>query len=178
MLKLKPIKHKYAHCGPACLQMVLHYFGITTTQKRLAKIAHTNETHGTSIRDMMRTLRSFGFQTLIKRNTSTFDDLRRYVNRLRLPVIVNWYSTFIPPATGHYSVVTHIDRSTITLMDPEISKHRTMKLSDFNQVWFDFEGDLAFRKPPLPVDFRIMIVATPKAGTRAHQLWMQKKKKA
>ncbi|MDO8582353.1 MAG: cysteine peptidase family C39 domain-containing protein [bacterium] len=177
MLKLKPIKHKYAHCGPACLQMVLHYFGINTTQKKLAKIAGTNEIHGTSIRDMEQTIRSYGFRVVTKRNTTTFDDLRRYVNRLRLPVIVNWYSTFIPPATGHYSVVTHIDRSTITLMDPEISKHRKMKLVDFNQVWFDFEGDLAFRKPPLNVDFRIMIVAIPKTGTRAYHLWQQKKQK-
>ncbi len=162
MLKLKPTKHKYAHCGPACLQMVLHYFGVKATQRRLAKIAGTNETHGTSIRDMAQTLRKHGFRVLIKRNTTTFDDLRRYVNKRHLPVIVNWYSTFIPPATGHYSVVTHINRSTITLMDPEISKHRTMKLKNFNQVWFDFEGDLAFRKPPLKVDFRVMIVAMPK----------------
>lgn len=46
-------------------------------------------------------------------------------------------------------------------MDPEIRKHRTMKLEDFNQVWFDFEGDLAYRTPPLKVDFRVMIVAIP-----------------
>lgn len=162
MLKLKPTKHKYAHCGPACLQMVLHYFSIQTTQRRLARIARTNETHGTSIRAMVHTLRRHGFRVITKRNTTTFDDLRRYVNRLHLPVIVNWYSTFIPPATGHYSVVTHIDRSTITLMDPEIRKQRRMKLVDFNQVWFDFEGDLAYRNPPLKVDFRVMIVAIPR----------------
>lgn len=114
---------------------------------------------------MARTLRRHGFRVLVKRNTTTFDDLRRYVNQHHLPVIVNWYSTFIPPATGHYSVVTHIDRKTITLMDPEIRKHRTMKLKDFNQVWFDFEGDLAYRAPPLKVDFRVMIVAIPKKRT-------------
>lgn len=177
MLKIRSTTYKYAHCGPACLQMVLHYFGINETQKHLARFARTNNMHGTSIRDMIRVLRSYGFKVIMKRNATTFDDLRNYVNKRRLPVIVNWYSMFIPPATGHYSIVTHIDRKTITLMDPEISGHRKISLVDFNQVWFDFEGDLAFRKPPLKVDFRVMIVAIPRAGTRAHTLWTRKERK-
>lgn len=157
--------------------MVLHYFGIQATQRHLARIARTNETHGTSIRDMMRVLREYGFRVAMKRNTTSFDDLRNYVNKQHLPVIVNWYSTFIPPATGHYSVVTHVDRKNITLMDPEISRQRKISLVDFNQVWFDFEGDLAFRKPPLKTDFRVMIVATPRASTKAYSVWTHKKRK-
>ncbi|MBI4281836.1 C39 family peptidase [Candidatus Uhrbacteria bacterium] len=163
MLKLKPIKHTYAHCGPASLQMVLGYFGIKTIQKHIAHIAKTTEADGTSHKGMIRALRSYDFLVRTKRNTTSFDDLRFYVNKKRLPVIVNWYSTFNPPACGHYSVVVAINRSTITLMDPEIAKHRTMRLVDFNQIWFDFASDLAYRNPPLKTDFRWMMVAWPKS---------------
>ena len=161
MLELRPVTQKYAYCGPACLQMTLEYHGVRATQKKIAEIAGTTLESGTSHKGMIKTLRSFGFRPVATHTTSTFDMLRDYVVKQKLPVIVNWYSPFRPPANGHYSVVTHIDRSRITLMDPEIAKSRTIPLDEFNQLWFDFDFDLAFAKPPLRTVFRWMLVAIP-----------------
>lgn len=162
MIQLRPVTHKYAYCGPACLQMVLEYFGIRETQKKIGKIAGTTHVSGTSHKGMIRALRSFGFTPIAKHTKSTFDDIRKFVKKQHIPVIVNWYSTFEPPANGHYSVVTDIDHKTVTLMDPEIRTSRKLTLDEFNQVWFDFDEDLAFKKPPLRTVFRWMLAAVPK----------------
>ncbi|MDP3769693.1 MAG: cysteine peptidase family C39 domain-containing protein [bacterium] len=161
MIQLRPVTHKYAYCGPACLQMVLEYFGIRETQKKIGKIAGTTITSGTSHKGMIRALRSFGFFPFAKHTTSTFNDIRKFVKKQNIPVIVNWYSAFEPPANGHYSVVTDIDRKTITLMDPEIRTSRKLTLEEFNQLWFDFDEDLAFKKPPIRTVFRWMLAAIP-----------------
>ena len=162
MIQLRPVTHQYAYCGPACLQMVLEYFGIRETQKKLGKIAGTTRVTGTTHKGMKRALQSYGFGVNIKHTTSTFDDLRMLVVNKKLPVIVNWYSTFNPPASGHYSVVVDIDKKNITLMDPEIRATRMLGLDEFNKLWFDFDEDLEFRNPPLRTVFRWMLAPIPK----------------
>ena len=142
--------------------MVLGYFGIRETQKKLGKVARTTMTTGTTHKGMALALRTYGFDAKVKHTTSTFDDLRTLVVKKKLPVIVNWYSVFNPPASGHYSVVVHIDAKNITLMDPEIRGLRTMSLDEFHKLWFDFDEDLDFRNPPLKTIFRWMIVPVPK----------------
>ena len=162
MIRLRPVTHQYAYCGPACLQMVLEYFGVHETQKKLGKIAGTTRVTGTTHKGMAHALRACGFDVNVTHTTSTFDDLRAYVTKQKLPVIVNWYSIFNPPASGHYSVVVDIDKKNITLMDPEIRKTRVLPLDEFKKLWFDFDEDLEFRNPPMRTVFRWMLVAIPK----------------
>ena len=162
MINLRPVTHQYAYCGPACLQMVMEYFGIRETQKKLGVIAGTTPISGTPHKGMIQVLRQYGFDVKVKHTKTTFEDLRIFVNEKKLPVIVNWYSVFNPPASGHYSVVVGINKKTITLMDPEIRTTRTLDLDDFNKLWFDFDEDLEFRDPPLRTVFRWMLVAVPK----------------
>lgn len=162
MIRLRPVTHQYAYCGPACLQMVLEYFGIRESQKKLGKIAGTTRVTGTPHHGMIKTLRAYGFNVKATHTTSSYDNLRNLVVKKKLPVIVNWYSIFNPPASGHYSVVVDIDKKNITLMDPEIRGIRTIPLDEFHKLWFDFDEDLAFRNPPLRTIFRWMLVGTPK----------------
>ena len=162
MIKLRPVTHQYAYCGPACLQMVLEYFGIRETQKKLGEIAGTTRVSGTPHKGMIQTLRQYGFNAQATHTKATFEDVDMFVNKKNLPVIVNWYSIFNPPASGHYSVVVGINKKTITLMDPEIRTTRVLTLDEFNKLWFDFDEDLEFRDPPLRTVFRWMLVAIPK----------------
>ena len=162
MIQLRPVTHKYAYCGPACLQMVLEYFGVHETQKKLGQAAGTTRITGTPHKGMVRALRAYGFDTKVKHTKSTYDDLRTLVVKKKLPVIVNWYSVFNPPASGHYSVVVDIDAKNITLMDPEIRGLRTIPLDEFHKLWFDFDEDLDFRNPPLHTVFRWMLAPIPK----------------
>jgi len=139
--------------------MVLQYFGIKATQKNLARLAHTTHERGTSHRDILRVFRSYGFQTQEK-EFAAFATIRRTLKR-RVPVIVNWYSPFSFPAEGHYSVVIDINRSTITLADPEMGTARKIKLHNFAQLWFDFAGDVSHAKAPVRVYVRWMMIAIP-----------------
>lgn len=162
MIKLRPVTHKYAYCGPACLQMVMEYLGVRKTQKKIGEVAGTTHVTGTPHKGMIQAVESYGFHAKVKHTKATFDDLHAWVNKKNLPVIVNWYSVFNPPASGHYSVVVAIDKKNITLMDPEIRATRVLTLDEFNKLWFDFDEDLEFRNPPLRTVFRWMLVAVPK----------------
>lgn len=56
------------YCGPAVIQMVLHYFGIDKSQSELAEVMHTDKVTGTEYVDMARVLNTYIF------NKETVDD--------------------------------------------------------------------------------------------------------
>ena len=47
-------------CGPAVITMVLRAYGIRTTQKEVAKLAHTTEAVGTSTKGLVSALEHYG----------------------------------------------------------------------------------------------------------------------
>jgi predicted double-glycine peptidase len=167
MLKLKPVKSdKLAYCGPACLQVVLDYFGIKTTQRDLAKSAGMTIKSGTPNPGMARVMKKYGFGVFIKENTTTFEDLYRYVVHKKIPVIVDWFSAYEHPANGHYSVVVDINKTYISLLDSTIGGIRKIPIKEFRQLWFDFNGDVALDKLPIRTYFRWMMAAEPKKRKR------------
>ena len=94
-----------------------------------------------------------GFQGKVK-DRATFADIRTYVLKKKIPVIVNWFSV----NEGHYSVVVDIDGTHITLRDPETGRARRMPLNEFEAVWFDFSPH-DVRTPKSLVAQRMIVIA-------------------
>ena len=167
MLILPSVRQKTDyHCGPACLQLVLGHYGVAATQKELERIAGTNKRRGTTHTGLAHAFKAYGF-AVEEKHHATFFNLKAWVMRRRTPVIVNWYAAFDHPAKGHYAVVTHIDDANIFLDDPEIGKVRKVALATFKQLWFDFDGDLEYERPPLKTFFHWMLAAYPKGSKPA-----------
>ncbi|MBI4148608.1 C39 family peptidase [Candidatus Woesearchaeota archaeon] len=153
MLPIKPFRQRPGYCGPACLKMVLEYYGIKKTERELARLAGTSARWGTPARGLLKAAHRLGLTGIVKDNAQ-ISDIRKYISK-KIPAIVNWFST----DEGHYSVVVGIDKKLIYLQDPELAAIRKLDLVMFKRVWFDFHGDYIRRKSDIVL--RRMVVLLP-----------------
>jgi ABC-type bacteriocin/lantibiotic exporter with double-glycine peptidase domain len=135
MIGLKPFLQSPGLCGPASLKIVFNYYGVEASEKEIAKIAGSLKEKGTGLIGLIKAAKSFGFETMIKDNSSLFD-LKKYLDK-RVPVIVDWFLE----DDGHYAVVSGLNEKEIILMDPAIGKERKIPLAKFYRLWFDFPGE-------------------------------------
>jgi len=147
LLPVKPFQETLhgGFCGPACLKMVLDYYGVNKTEEELAILCNTATDLGTDEKSLKKAAEGLGFKVEIK-NLSSFEDIKNWLDK-KVPVIVDWftrgrfdYDDSIV-ADGHYSVVVGLDGEFIYLQDPEIGDLRKIKKEDFERVWFDFTGE-------------------------------------
>ncbi len=164
MIKLKPFRQTPGFCGPASLKMVMDYYGVSVSETEIAKVAGATQEKGTSIGGLIKAAKHFGFNALLKRNSSLVD--LSYFIKKKIPVIVDWFSE----DDGHYSVVVDVDKNNVVLMDPALRKlliyirRRKFSKETFLRIWFDFPGK--FIKNPKDLVLRLMLVITPLTKTK------------
>lgn len=153
MLKVRHFRQqKPGFCGPASLKMVLEYYGSQKSEKELARLSGCTISKGVKAEGILEAAKKLGFKGFIK-DFSDIKDLKKYVLKKKIPVIVNWFSI----DEGHYSVVVDIDRENIYLQDPELKGIRTIKIKTFKRVWFDFPGDFLHSKDEIIIR-RIIVI--------------------
>ena len=152
MLKTKPFDETPGHCGVASFKIVLNYFGIKKTEKELTKLCGWNRTDGVSTKAILKVAKKMGFKGFIQ-DFSDIKDLKKYVLRKELPVVVDWFST----NQGHSSVVIDIDEENVYLQDPDIGHIRAMEIEVFKRVWFDFSGPFLCAKKDIIIR-RMMVL--------------------
>src|SRR3989344_1527161 len=126
--------HDY-FCGPAVIVTVLSSYGIRTTQKKVARLAHTNKKIGTTTRGLVSALRSFGAE-VGGGNGQRLGDIRRAI-RDGKAVIVCY--TEPNENVGHYAVAVGFDGANILLFSPDERGQRPvqMPLTEFRKRWKD-----------------------------------------
>ena len=160
MLKFVPFAQSaHGYCGPACLKMVFGYFGVKESERELVRLSGATRRHGVGAAGLLKAAKALGFHGFVK-DYATFADLRRYVLRRRIPVIVDWFSE----NDGHYSVVVGIDRRKICLADPEFGRIRAMPFPAFRRVWFDFVPDVPRKKSDFVIRRMIAVYPRGRAG--------------
>ncbi|MBI9087443.1 MAG: C39 family peptidase, partial [Desulfobacterales bacterium] len=152
MLNISPFRQKPGCCGPASLKMVLGFFGIKLTEKKLVEISGCSKSRGIGAEGLVRVAQELGFRAKIK-DFSDLKDINEWVNRKKTPVIVDWFAF----EGGHYSVVSGIDKENIYLEDPSLGHRRAMKLTTFKRLWFDFPNDFLKSKNELIIRRMIVI---------------------
>ena len=153
MIKLKAFLQTPGLCGPASLKMVFDYYGVSVSERKIAKVAGATREKGTTKEGLTKAAKHFGFKVFLKEN-STFYDLRYFVKK-KIPVIVDWFLE----DEGHYSVVVGLNKKNIILMDPTLKRERKISTEKFLRIWFDFPGK--FIKKPKDLILRLMLVVTP-----------------
>jgi len=152
MLNITPFRQKPGHCGPASLKMVLDFFGVKITEKKLAELSGCTQSVGVGTEGLVRAALELGFRAKIK-DFSDLKDIDHWVNQMKIPVIVDWFAF----EGGHYSVVSGIDKENIYLEDPSLGHRRAMKQATFKRLWFDFPTDYLKSKEDLIIRRMIVI---------------------
>lgn len=135
-MKIFPIKQRDASaCGPTSIQMVLTYFKIPNSFKRIGEVSQYKKRDGLSNNHLVETLREFHL-TVREKNNTTWGDLRRS-NTKNQVIIVSWMKKGY---IGHFSVVEKVTDKYIVLIDPEEGKAQRMQKIVFMRLWMDYDG--------------------------------------
>jgi ABC-type bacteriocin/lantibiotic exporter with double-glycine peptidase domain len=148
MIDLKPCKQSKGYCGPASLKMVLSVYGITKSEKYLAKLTKCTRTKGCDEVNIVKAAEELGFKGYYKQN-SLISEVKKLVKK-GIPVIVGWFS---PEQAGHYSVVVGFEKNKILLADPHFGEVKEHTIAWFKERWFD----LPFR-PKGPLRKEIIVI--------------------
>ena len=128
-------------CGPACVNMLLRYYGVTESEAYLVDALQANERDGTAPEAIRRFLVGRGFRTSRR---GTLADLANAIKRGR-PVIVD-YQDHGPRGVnyadawdhGHYAVCVGVSETHVMLCDPSSKRpRRHLKTADFLARWHD-----------------------------------------
>jgi predicted double-glycine peptidase len=137
MLSIKPIRQKKNYwCGPACLKMVLEYFGIKASTSNIASETHFTPALGVEASSIVNFAKKLGLEAFYK-DFSSIDEIKKYVNINKIPAIVDYFDA----NDGHYSVVVEVKDKHVYLADPYTGYIKSLKINRFLRVWFDFEGE-------------------------------------
>ncbi|HDJ89703.1 MAG TPA: hypothetical protein ENG40_03320, partial [Thermoprotei archaeon] len=110
-------QEKWYFCGPACVQMVLHYIsGIKVSQYTLANEMHTSSSSGGTYTNYMpKPFRLRGYRvTEIK--PMSIDKLKYYLRQNKPIIILVWFDT--RKTCQHYVVVIGYDDNGVYIHDP------------------------------------------------------------
>ena len=128
--EVKPLQQKMMMCGPACLKMVLKYYGKEYSQKELKKLLNSTILMGTGNAKMAEVAQSLGFKAQFKFNSS-IDEIRKLISN-KVPPIVGWIT---PEGGDHCSVVSGIDKKIFILQI-----HNQIKLENLRLVILKIDG--------------------------------------
>ena len=133
-------------CGPACVRMVLRYFGQDASESDLIEELDCDGRNGTSPERLVQYLRRMGFS--VRAGILSLQDLQLSASRSRPSIVAyqDWARPRVDYATswdhGHYAIVVGADDRRIMLCDPSSKRpRRYLKPDDFLSRWHDIESD-------------------------------------
>jgi predicted double-glycine peptidase len=132
--------------GPASLKIACAFFGKELTERQLADLSGATAEEGASHAGLIKAAKAVG-ATVHEMKDATIADLRHFVHKEHLPVIVGWQPPVLPGLTlhadgkkpkDHYSVISLISDSYIHMYDPNMRTGlRRMPRREFLDLWWD-----------------------------------------
>ena len=182
-----------SHCGPAVVQMLLHYLGIEVTQEEVVEAGGAGdliERLGMRVDQLGRAVRRLAPQTCFwYKDHSTIEELVRIIADYDCLVGIEWQGIFedtLEDETqdgdyGHYSVVTMVDSKSqkLVIVDPYKdfrSQDRIFTFEFFMSRWWDTNEipDPLTGKNRLVEDRQMMFLITPEEVTFPSLLGMKR----
>lgn len=161
-MKIFPIKQRDAlACGPTSIQMVLTYFKLPNSFKKIAEISQYKKRDGLSNKDLVETLRAFNLTVQEKAN-ATWNDLAR-LNTPNKVIIVSWMKFGY---IGHFSVIEKVDKNHIILVDPQEGKYSKVQKTIFMRLWMDYD-DMWYPRKNTDIQLRWICIVSKQGKKKA-----------
>jgi len=144
MLNIAPFRQTDdSRCGPACIKMILAYYGIEVTEDEICERCNWSFDLGCTDYQMHDAFKYYGLDCIMYEEAS-LDEIDFWLGK-QVPVIVDWFSPGVDlklhdMPNGHSSIVIALGENFIYLMDPEFGGVRTIRRDDFMRVWFDWRN--------------------------------------
>lgn len=114
-------------CGPACLKIVLNYFGIKKDESELKKLLGTTKKDGTSQKNFLIFLKKEGIDFIAKKGAN-FREIKKYLKKGFIVVVSFWIPYY---KESHYSIVKKITSKRIYLHDTWFGPNHSYRLNFF-----------------------------------------------
>lgn len=129
-------------CLPACVRMVLAYWGYDYSEEELVAIFGIRPYVGTLVENVVTGLEKLGYSVKWFERT-TFPELRQLING-RWPVIVLLRAKDLQPdGRGYHALVVFgVEAGRLFCHDPLLDKPRVFTIPAFRAIWAntDFQG--------------------------------------
>lgn len=135
-LKVSHFRQSTPHtCLPACVEMVLDYWGETYTEDELAEAFKTVPLLGTLPENVVSGIESLGYRALWFEG-ATLDRLSKLLDQ-EWPIIVFLRSANLPYGVAglHAVVVIEVTETSVSYLDPTLSYEYSLEISDFLIAW-------------------------------------------
>lgn len=128
-------------CGPACLRMVLAYYGIEQDEVTLTMLCRTN-VFGTSLDAITTAATQLGLNAEwihAERLSDAMNLLTQETLLIAHVDAVRLYQLDKDITVGHLIVLLAVQETAIYFHDPEAGADRSVALADFEAAWSKFE---------------------------------------
>jgi hypothetical protein len=123
-------------CGPAALKIVLDYYQIPATEKKLAQLCRTTKA-GTTPQNIVNAAQKIGLSAYQKENMA-IEEVKKIV-KSGIPVIAN-FQLKPKKGEGHYAAIMGYGKDTFIFSDPQEDRgYREVKIKDFMKLWYELE---------------------------------------
>lgn len=122
-------------CFPACLRMVLSFYGLEVQEKKLRDLCNVSEGRGATWHDAKHAVESFGLNFKMKVN-GTIDELKDLVEN-EIPVIVSLdiFDLGWDKHQGHAIVILQIINDELIYHDPQRGRELRIAKEKFIEIW-------------------------------------------
>ena len=141
-VKLRKQRKAYT-CGPASLRIIFYYYGHRVSEQELVDFAEIDE-NGTSEYQMRQLAHKYKFSFYGHAN-GHLKDVSKYIEK-GIPILI-CYQDYgkIDGNSGHYAVLTSVDKDWVEIADPAnhngtpIAHSKRMMKNNFLYRWFEDE---------------------------------------
>ncbi|MFH1207914.1 MAG: cysteine peptidase family C39 domain-containing protein [Patescibacteria group bacterium] len=118
-------------CGPAVVQMILKYYGLTKSQRSLIRLVGTNERVGTTRKKLILGFKKFSLETKVV-FSADFTAVKEFLKN-KIPVIVSYCE--LDSDQEHYAIVTGLTKKDVIFQDPWLGSQYRLDRRNFMLRW-------------------------------------------